>query len=136
MQVSTIPKCVEKFCDFRDQYVFKKCAPLVGCEAFLVVLEKPDYIGSLTKPFISNESRSGVDNEKFAKFRCNGLFVKMIISLTNHHLHESVSHYTRMIDQFTLYRVGHLVTPSGFDQNLDNVCRDSLFSDSASSHRL
>lgn len=126
MYVSSIPECVAQFCNMPERFVFKKCAPAkkVGFkrEKFLVVLEKPALVD--IAPFVSNESRTLGDFEysNFAKYRCNGLIVKIIVSLNDHNLHESVLHWTQFSDQLTLYKVGQLVIPSSFDTNLNEVC--------------
>lgn len=126
MNILKVLDRVSKFCDKPDQFVFKKCEPKFGGEEFLVVLEKPDYIGAFTKPFICNESRSGITDTKTAKFRCNGLIVKIIVCFDNRELYDSVLHWTFVSEEYTLYKVGQLVRPSMFNEDPENVCAPGI----------
>jgi hypothetical protein len=98
-------------------HVFKKCRQWHTGHDCIVMLEKP------ANDFICNESRTVV-NRNMAKFRCNGLLVKIIFDLVlNIELlrivHETIVCYTR---HQTIYEVGCIVTPNYFDTNLDAVC--------------
>jgi hypothetical protein len=117
---NVVPR-ISKFDDARvisnANHVFKKCRQWHTGHDCIVMLEKP------ANDFICNESRTVV-NRNMAKFRCNGLLVKIIFDLVlNIELscivHETIVFYTR---HRTHYEVGCIVTPDYFDTNLDKIC--------------
>lgn len=116
-QTMQVPECVQKFCDMPDTFVFKKCREYRGFQEFLVVLEKPSC------GFICNESREAVVKKDYAKFRCNGLIPRLIVSLGKYNKErDDLDHYTEISCEFTTYELGRLVTPSRFDDRLHIVC--------------
>jgi hypothetical protein len=107
----------EVFKTSNANHVFKKCKSLPSGNDCIVMLEKP------SNDFSCNESRT-VFNKNRAKFRCNGLLVKIIFDLMlNIELscivHETIVCYTT---HRTHYEVGCIVKPNYFDTNLDKIC--------------
>jgi hypothetical protein len=103
------------------EHVFKKCKSEIGHEC-LVTLKKP------SKGFICNESRCSVINKNFAKFRCNGLLVVSIFDLFLKENLYSIIHETKVRSSkiCTEYKVGYVVTPNYFDENIENVCAPGI----------
>jgi len=96
-----------------DQFVFK------ACYGTIVVLEKPDL------GFESNESRKGVVDKDFAKFRCNGLWCRDIIDV------KTMQHKTMVKHRFgcgepTLYKVGQFIRPDAYAYDLNKICAQGL----------
>lgn len=91
--------------------VFKRCSTY-----------EYDYIVALKKPienFKSNEEREDVVDPKFAKFCCNGLITVLIYDLLKH---KFINNFINdNYAQSTEYRVGNLVTPDTYDENIDNI---------------
>lgn len=54
---------------------------------------------------MSNESRDGIVERKFAKFRCNGLIPQLIVNLQTFERVDRVTHYTDISGHYTLYKV-------------------------------
>ncbi len=94
--------------DTNEVFVFKRCGE------YIVILKKPQQI------FKCNEMRKDVKDKKYAKFRCNGLYVVDVIhSLTLKHnkdiLHRSPFMWIR-------YEVNQFVTPDFYTENIDIIC--------------
>lgn len=121
-----VPECVLAYCGKPDKFVFKKCRENRQTKEFLVVLEKPDYVDDKGTPFACNEFRKGIIDICFAKFRCNGLVPRLIVDLQEDKLHESVLHFTYLCATKTEYKVGHLVSPSSFNPNLQEICGEGI----------
>ena len=100
--VTKMPPCVEPFMN-KPEFVFKKCTD--EDRTFLVVLAK-------LFDCKNNESRKGVQNANFAKFRCNGLVPVVIFDLRMGRQVSEVSHWTVICGTRTLYKIGQLVEPA------------------------
>jgi hypothetical protein len=103
-----------------ENHVFKKCKSLQSGHDCIVMLEKP------SNDFSCNESRT-VFNKNIAKFRCNGLLVKIIFDLVLNIklsciVHKTVFCYTH----HTHYEVGRIVKPNDFDPDLDTICTSGI----------
>jgi hypothetical protein len=98
------------------EHVYKKCKSEIGHEC-LVTLEKP------LEGFMCNESRSSVINKEFAKFRCNGLLAVSIFDLFFKENLYSILHKTKVRSSkiFTEYKVGFMVKPNCFDDDMEEV---------------
>ncbi len=93
-------------------YVFKRCGE------YIVILKKPQ------ENFQCNEMRKDVRDKKYAKFRCNGLYVVDIIhGLTLKHAN-LIWHISDFGD--ILYEVGGFVKPDSYTKNIDYVCTHGI----------
>src|SRR4029078_8701441 len=95
-----------------SDFVFKRCSE------YIIFLKKP-----LLK-FQCNENRSGVIDKKYAKFRCNGLFVEDIIdceTLTHICKH---NHKSAIFD--IVYEVGTFVKPDSYNPNIQKICTNGI----------
>jgi hypothetical protein len=111
-------KVEQVFKDCNSNHVFKKCHDKSTGHDCIVMLEKPS-IG-----FICNESRKSVINKDMAKFRCNGLNVMIIYDLVSRETVDSVNH--AYWTWRTNYKVGELVKPNWFDDDLDTTCTSGI----------
>ena len=102
--------------------VFKKCKSRETGHECLVTMKKPQL------DFACNESRSGVVNKECAKFRCNGLLVVSIFDLVLKIELHSIIHKTKVMSRriVTEYKVGSIVKPHDFDENLNNICSSGI----------
>ncbi len=96
--------------------VFKRC--ITATSDYLVALKKP------TENFQCNELRRAVINKNFAKFRCNGLITVAIYSIFDH---KFIDHFVNVVLQtYTEYRVGSVVFPDRYDEDIDSVCTNGI----------
>jgi hypothetical protein len=61
-----------------------------------------------------------------AKFRCNGLNVMIIYDLVSRKTVNYVHHETNYWTFITNYKVGELVKPNWFDDDLDTICTSGI----------
>jgi hypothetical protein len=104
------------FQDCNSNHVFKKCHDNLTGHDCIVMLEKP-----LTG-FICNESRKSVINKDMAKFRCNGLIVILIYDVVSQKTVSQILHKPNHWGGLTTYKVGEMVRPNRFDDDLDEIC--------------
>jgi hypothetical protein len=95
------------------QYVYKMCL-----DQYIVIMKKlPNTL--------TNENRTNIINARYAKFRANCLEVCVIFDVndcaqTRKHI---INQYN---DKQTKYEVNCVVTPDGFDIDLENVCSGGI----------
>ncbi len=117
-----VPKNIKRWCKFflnkPDEYMFKKCVSNSTLHKCLVILQKNNN----KTHFLCNESRSNIKNRFFAKFRCNGAKVVLIIDITTEVPIKSIVHEGPIFNVKTIYECGQFVFPNYFDGNVDIVC--------------
>ncbi len=86
--------------------VFKKCRD--KSNEYIVVLVAPET------NTLNNESRPGIINPKFAKFRSNGLIVLGIININSEQHVQCIQHISSFSTVPVEYRVGTTVFPSSY----------------------
>ena len=86
--------------------VFKKCKDKFN--EYIVVLIAPET------NFLSNESRSGIIDSRFAKFRCNGPLVLGIMNIKSEQQVQCIQHISPFSAAPIEYRVGTIVFPSSY----------------------
>jgi antitoxin component YwqK of YwqJK toxin-antitoxin module len=112
-------KAIREICtQYTDDpsYVYKYC------EGHLVVMQK-------TEDTLTNESRSGVADPMYAKYRASELMVVRIIRVDHFDpTIDEIINFSRFENYATrmLYQVGTIARPDGFDQNLENVCSNGV----------
>ena len=79
---------------------------------YLVVLEK-------LKDTKHNELRTSVVDAKYAQFRANKFVTELILNIvTFEEMHSVTSYY---YSEKTFYKVGEVVVPSSYDENIENI---------------
>jgi hypothetical protein len=113
-------KMEQVFKDCNSNHVFKKCHDNLTDHDCIVMLEKP------LSDFICNESRDSVKNKEMAKFRCNGLNVVLIYDLVLQQTMSQILHQPNYWGLLTYYKIGEIVKPDRFDDDLDIVCTSGI----------
>jgi hypothetical protein len=119
-KMEQVEEVEQVFKDCNSNHVFKKCHDNLTDNDCLVMLEKP------LSDFICNESRDSVRNKEMAKFRCNGLNVVLIYDLVLQETRSQILHETKNWGLLTFYKIGEIVEPDGFDDDLDIVCTSGI----------
>jgi hypothetical protein len=97
-------------------FVFKSC--IFDKSLYLIVLKKL----SRTK---TNETRKSITNHFFAKFRADKLQVVRIIDVFS--FNRVVPYVTNNYESTTTYyKVGHIVHPNKYDEDIENVCSEGI----------
>ncbi len=105
-------KLQEECKQYNEDYVFKRCGE------YIVILKKPQ------QNFKCNEMRKNVKDKKYAKFRCNGLYVVDIIDgLTLEHKTKILHHSVYL---WIWYEVNQFVAPDFYPENIDIVCGNGI----------
>ena len=81
-------------------------------------------IMSLCNDSITNENRSNIKNNEYAKYRTNKAHVELIFNKLT--LEECQQVEGKFIQKITKYMVGKIIVPDSFDLNLDNVCSNGI----------
>ncbi len=111
---------MQKLKQFEDDgCVFKKCCYKKDY-CCLVVLRRPK------SDFKSNESRSGIIDKNFAKFRCNGLITVAIYDLFGKKFINSLVHTPNFRAPPILYVVDQLSKPDEFEEEIEIVCSSGI----------
>jgi len=98
--------------------VYKRCSCFYG--DVIIIMRK--MIGK--KKFKTNESRNGIVDRMYAKFRANKLFVLDIIDMKNGSLRDK--YMNKYMFKNTFYKVGKKVKPDKFDARLDRICSEGI----------
>ncbi len=121
----TMLKHYEALKDYMNKdFVFKKCREYEGDvkHKCLVILKKP------ITDFKCNESRSGIVDTNFAKFRCNGLITVAIYNMYTKnfidYLHHRMENFSGSYE--VLYKVEQLTIPHDYNEYIEIICTSGI----------
>jgi antitoxin component YwqK of YwqJK toxin-antitoxin module len=117
--LNELKECCKKYIS-DIQYVYKLCHNTCARRAWIVVMKK-------IFDTITNESRDGVINTRYAKFRANKLQVVTIISYHNpKRRSKKIIHKPDCMFPSTVYIKGHIVEPDKYDYDLNIICSNGI----------